>query len=69
MDAFFPLSGDVTQTFNPWAIWLRSANQQLGFITINQQRSSDPEIERRIVEEVAPATGASWAGSSRRWTS
>ncbi|MGH8930492.1 MAG: hypothetical protein ACRDZO_07620 [Egibacteraceae bacterium] len=46
MDPFFPLSGDVSQTINPWAIWLRSANQQLGFITI-------PEVERRIIEEVA----------------
>ncbi len=53
MDAFFPLSGDVSQTINPWAIWLRSANQQLGFITINAQNSGDPEMERRIIEEVA----------------
>lgn len=53
MDAFFPLSGDVSQTINPWAIWLRSANQQLGFITINAQSSGDPEMERRIIEEVA----------------
>ena len=45
-----PLSGDVTQA---WAWWIRSLSQQTGFININNLRSGDPDLEQRIVEEVA----------------
>src|SRR5450759_3298934 len=48
-----PLSGDVSQIINPWTIWLKSLNQQLGFININNINSGDSEIERKIVEDVA----------------
>jgi hypothetical protein len=56
-DAFFgkvklPLSGDVTQAINPWSWWL-SSMRQFGFVNINQMESSNPEMEREILENVA----------------
>ena len=48
----FPFSGDVTQAINPWTWWLRLMSQ-VGFININLTKSSDPEMERRITENVA----------------
>jgi hypothetical protein len=47
--ADFPLSGDVTQAFNPFQWW----GQQNGFININTSRTDNPAMERRIVEQVA----------------
>jgi hypothetical protein len=50
-DMNWPLSGDVSQWINPtW--WLGSFGQQLGFINVNQVNSGDPQLERRIVEQV-----------------
>ncbi len=48
----FPFSGDVTQAINPWTWWLRMMSQ-IGFININMTQSSDPGMERQIVENVA----------------
>jgi len=48
----FAFSGDVTQAINPWTWWLRLMSQ-IGFININLTKSSDPEMERRITENVA----------------
>ena len=53
MNTKFPLSGDVSQIINPWTFWLKSLNQQLGFININNVKSGDSEIEKKIIEEVA----------------
>jgi hypothetical protein len=47
-----PFSGDVTQAINPWTWWLRMMSQ-IGFININMTESSDPGMERQIVENVA----------------
>jgi hypothetical protein len=46
-----PLSGDVDQAID--ASLIRSVGDQLGFVNINAARSGDPELERRITEEVA----------------
>src|SRR5262249_29698042 len=46
-----PLSGDVTQTINPWTWMTRLAGTQLG-ITINLGKSSEPASERLIPDEV-----------------
>jgi len=48
----FPFSGDLTQAINPWTWWLRMMSQ-IGFININMTQSSDPGMERQIVENVA----------------
>lgn len=52
-DFLFPLSGDVTQTLNPFQFWIKSMSQQSGFININNIHSGDPDLERKIVENVA----------------
>jgi len=53
MNYMLPLSGDVSQVINPWTLWLKYLNQQAGFININNVVSSDPEMEKKIIEEVA----------------
>lgn len=48
-----PLSGDVTQTINPWTWFFNPMQSQFGLININMGRSSDPEIEEEVLTEVA----------------
>jgi len=33
--------------------WIKSLSDQTGFININNVRAGDPEVERRIIEDVA----------------
>ena len=47
-----PLSGDVTQAINPWTWFLRLSEAQVGLVNINLGRSSDPELERQILEDI-----------------
>ena len=47
-----PLSGDVNQAINPWQWFIRSVGGQFGLVNINLGRSSDPELEAQILEEV-----------------
>lgn len=49
----WPLSGAVSQVISPMQWWIRTLSQQTGFININNVRSTDPEMERRIIEDVA----------------
>lgn len=49
----FPFSGAVTQSINPWDLWIRSLSSQLGFINIRNVTSSDYRIEQEIIEDVA----------------
>jgi hypothetical protein len=49
----FPLSGDISQIINPWTLWLKSLNQQLGFINVYNVESGDSQKEKKIIEEVA----------------
>jgi hypothetical protein len=53
MNVMLPLSGDVSQVINPWTLWLKYLNQQMGFININNIESGDPETEKMIIEQVA----------------
>jgi ABC-type transporter Mla subunit MlaD len=48
----FP-SGDVTQMFKSWTSLWSQWMGQFGFININLTKSSNPEMERRITENVA----------------
>jgi hypothetical protein len=52
MSTFQPLSGDVTQTINPWTWITRVVNGQFGFININLGKSSDPALEQQILDDV-----------------
>jgi hypothetical protein len=47
-----PLSGDVSQTINPWTWFSKVVNGQIGFININLGKSSDPELEQEILADV-----------------
>jgi len=47
-----PLSGDVTQSINPFTFFLRAVGSQFGLINIKFAQSSDPELEARILSEV-----------------
>ena len=47
----WPLGGDVTQWIR--TTWIKSLSDQTGFININNVRAGDPELERRIIEDVA----------------
>jgi len=47
-----PLSGDVTQAINPWSWFLHFVGNQIGLINIDLGKSSDPELERQILEDV-----------------
>lgn len=48
----FPLAGDVSQVINPWTWATRWAENQFGLININLGRSSDPNVEQRILNNV-----------------
>jgi hypothetical protein len=53
MPAFrLPLSGDVTQLINPMTWFLHSAGNQIGVVNINMGKSSDPDLEQQIIEDV-----------------
>lgn len=47
----WPLGGDVTQWIR--TTWIKALSDQTGFININNVRAGDPEVERRIIEDVA----------------
>jgi hypothetical protein len=47
-----PLSGDLTQSINPWTWWTNSVGNQFGLININLGKSSDPDLEALILEDV-----------------
>ena len=47
-----PLSGDVTQAINPLTWFTRTGDNQFGFLNINMGTSSDPTLERDILDRV-----------------
>lgn len=47
-----PLSGDVSQTINPWTWFVKTVGGQFGLININLGKSSDPALEEQILDEV-----------------
>ena len=51
-NVLFPLSGDVTQSINPWTWFTKVAAGQVGFINVNLGKSTDPELEQQILDDV-----------------
>ena len=51
-DLRLPLSGDVTQTINPWTWLFYTAGSQYGFININLGNAGDPALEQKILGDV-----------------
>jgi hypothetical protein len=51
-DFRLPLSGDVVQSINPWSWTWNLGGGQFGLVNINLGRSSDPDLEAQILDEV-----------------
>jgi hypothetical protein len=47
-----PLSGNVDQVIDPWTLMLRMVGNQFGLININLGKSSDPDLEKEIIQDV-----------------
>jgi hypothetical protein len=47
-----PLSGSVDQVIDPWTLMLRMMGNQFGLININLGKSSDPDLEKEIIQDV-----------------
>jgi hypothetical protein len=47
-----PLSGNVDQIIDPWTLMLRLIGNQFGLVNINLGKSSDPELEKQILQDV-----------------
>jgi hypothetical protein len=47
-----PLSGNVDQVIDPWTLMLRMVGNQFGLININLGKSSDPDLEKEILQDV-----------------
>ena len=52
-DFKLPLSGNVTQTINPWNFYFNPTGNQVGLININMGTSSNPAVEEQVLTDVA----------------
>src|ERR1700739_2304922 len=48
-----PLSGNVTQTINPWTMLFNPVGSQIGLVNIDMGESSQPEVEQEVLTSVA----------------
>jgi hypothetical protein len=48
-----PLSGNVTQSINPWTWFLNPVGSQVGLVNIELGKSSNPAIEEEVLSDVA----------------
>src|SRR5438874_12607269 len=48
-----PLSGNVTQSINPWTWMFNPAGSQVGLVNIELGQSSNPAIEEEVLSDVA----------------
>jgi hypothetical protein len=48
-----PLSGNVTQSINPWTWFFNPVGSQVGLINIDLGQSSNPAIEEEVLTDVA----------------
>ena len=44
-DFKLPLSGNVTQTINPWTVFFNPIASQVGLVNVNLGNSSNPAVE------------------------
>jgi hypothetical protein len=49
----FPLSGNVTQTINPWNWLFNPVGSQVGLVNIELGPSSNPPVEQEVLGNVA----------------
>src|ERR1700720_3576755 len=48
-----PLSGNVTQSINPWPGLFNPVGSQIGLVNIELEQSSNPAIEEEVLTDVA----------------
>lgn len=48
-----PLSGNVTQTINPWNWFFQSTGGQFGLVNIELGQSNNPPVEEEVLSDVA----------------
>ncbi|PNE12423.1 MAG: hypothetical protein CR217_03380 [Beijerinckiaceae bacterium] len=48
-----PLSGDITQSINPWTAIFNPTGGQYGLVNITLGQSSAPEVEADVLSDVA----------------
>jgi hypothetical protein len=54
MPAFrLPLSGNVTQSINPWTWFFNPVGSQIGLVNIELGQSSNPAVEEEVLTDVA----------------
>jgi hypothetical protein len=54
MPAFrLPLSGNVTQSINPWTWFFNPVGSQVGLVNIELGQSSNPAVEEEVLSDVA----------------
>jgi hypothetical protein len=52
-DFKLPLSGNVTQTINPWTVFFNPIGSQIGLVNVNLGNSSNPAVEEQVISDVA----------------
>jgi hypothetical protein len=48
-----PLSGNVTQSINPWTWFFNPVGSQVGLVNIELGQSANPAIEEEVLSDVA----------------
>ena len=48
-----PLSGNVTQSINPWTWLFNPVGSQIGLVNIELGQSSNPAVEEEVLSDVA----------------
>jgi hypothetical protein len=48
-----PLSGNVTQSINPWTWFFNPVGSQVGLVNIELGQSSNPAVEEEVLTDVA----------------
>lgn len=48
-----PLSGNVTQSINPWNVFFNPVGSQIGLVNINLGNSANPAVEEEVLTDVA----------------
>jgi len=52
-DVNLPLSGNVSQTINPWTAYLSAVGSQFGLININVGQTDEENVEKEVLTDVA----------------
>jgi len=49
---YFPLSGNVNQTINPWTWYIPFSGNQVGLFNINLGNAGNADVEKKILDDV-----------------